>query len=87
MLANGHQAEGDTVARVCYVPELACAFVSATLVALTLAVHDWIEVVFGGYPDDGSGLGLVAIVAALSVISVALTSEVSRLRRLERARA
>jgi hypothetical protein len=87
MLANGRQGEGDTVARMRYAPELACAFVSATLAALTFAVHDRIEVVFGVHPDDGSGLGEVAIVVALSVISVALTGEVFRLRRLERARA
>jgi hypothetical protein len=75
------------VARVRYALELACAFVFAVLAGLTLAVHDWIEVVFGVHPDGGSGLGEVAIVSALFVVSVALAADVFRLRRLERARA
>lgn len=75
------------MARVRYVLELACALVCAVLAVLTLAVHDWIEVVFGVHPDGGSGLVEVAIVAALFVVSAALAADVFRLRRLERARA
>jgi hypothetical protein len=73
--------------RMRYVLELACAFISAILAVLTIAVHDWIEVVFGVNPDGGSGLGEVAIVVALFAVSAALAADVFRLHRLERARA
>ena len=67
--------------------ELVCAFAAGVLAVLTIVVHDWIEVVFGVSPDKGSGLGEVAIVGALVVLSVALAADVNRLRRIERARA
>ena len=70
-----------------YVLELACAFAFAILAVMTLAVHDWIEVVFSVHPDGGSGFVEVAIVVALFVVSAALAADVFRLRRLERARA
>jgi hypothetical protein len=70
-----------------YVLELSCAFVSGILGMLTLAVHDWIEVVFGVDPDGGSGLVEVAIVTTLFAASAALAADVVRLRRLERTRA
>ena len=72
------------MARVRYVLELACAFVFAILAVMTLAVHDWIEVVFGVHPDGGSGFVEVAIVIALFVVSAALAADIFR---LERARA
>jgi hypothetical protein len=75
------------VARMLYVLELACAFVFAILAVMTIAVHDWIEVVFGVHPDGGSGFVEVAIVVALFVVSAALTADGFRLRRLEQARA
>jgi hypothetical protein len=65
--------------------ELACAFVSGILAVLTLAVHDWIEVVFGVHPDGASGSAEVAIVVALAVISLALAADAFRVRRLGRA--
>jgi hypothetical protein len=67
--------------------ELACAVASGILAVLTLAVHDWIEVVFGVNPDGGSGLVEIAIVGTLFVMSAALAADAFRLRRLERARA
>ena len=67
--------------------ELACAFVCGILAVLTFAVHDWIEVVFSIDPDRGSGLAEIAIVVALFAVSAALTTDVVRLRRLERAEA
>ena len=73
--------------RMRYALELACAVASGILAVLTLAVHDWIEVVFGADPDGGSGLVEIAIVATLFVISAALAADAFRLRRLERARA
>jgi len=75
------------VTRMRYALELACAVASGILAVLTLAVHDWIEVVFGADPDGGSGLVEIAIVATLFVISAALAADAFRLRRLERARA
>jgi len=81
------EREGIAVARLRYVMELACVVVSGMLAVLTLAAHDWIEVVFGVHPDGGSGLAEVAIVVTLFVVSVALAADVFRLRRLERARA
>jgi uncharacterized membrane protein len=79
------EREGIAVARLRYVVELACAVVSGMLAVLTLAAHDWIEVVFGVQPDGGSGLAEVAIVVTLFAVSGALTADVFRLRRLERA--
>ncbi len=75
------------MARARYPMEMICAFVSAGLAVLTVAVHDWIEVVFGVNPDGGSGLGEAGIVVCLALISVASATDVVRLRRLERARA
>jgi hypothetical protein len=75
------------VARLRYVLELSFAFVSGVLAVLTLAAHDWIEVVFGADPDGGSGLVEVAIVATLFAASAALAADGVRIRRLARARA
>lgn len=75
------------MARMRYMLELACVIVTGILAVLTLAVHDWIEVVFGIDPDAGSGLVEVAIVVTLFVVTVALAADVFRLRRLGRARA
>jgi hypothetical protein len=73
------------VARMRYMLELACAVASGILAVLTLAAHDWIEVVFGVDPDGGSGLVEVAIVVTLFVACAALAADAYRLRRLERA--
>jgi hypothetical protein len=70
-----------------YMLELACAVGSGILAVLTLAVHDWIEVVFGANPDGGNGLAEIAIVVTLFVICAGLAADAFRLRRLERARA
>ena len=75
------------MARTRYILELACAVVSGILAVLTLAVHDWIEAVFGVDPDSGSGLVELAIVVTLFIISAALAADGIRLVRLERARA
>ena len=73
--------------RARYLMEMACAFVCAGLAVLTIAVHDWIEVVFGVNPDGGSGLWEAAITLTLALTCVALSADVVRLHRLERARA
>ena len=73
--------------RMRYMLELACAVGAGVLAVLTLAAHDWIEVVFGVDPDGGSGLVEIAIVVTLLAISAALAADAFRLRRLERARA
>ncbi len=75
------------MARTRCVLELICAFACGVLAVLTLAVHDWIEVVFGVSPDRGSGLGEVAIVGTLLLLSLTSAADVVRIRRIERARA
>ena len=75
------------MARTRCVLEMTCAFGCAVLAVLTLAVHDWIEVVFGVSPDRGSGLGEVAIVGTLLVLSLASAADVVRIHRIGRARA
>jgi hypothetical protein len=75
------------VARLRYMLESACAIACAVLAVLTLAVKDWIEVVFRMNPDRGSGFTEVAIVVTLAVTSVISAADALRLRRLERARA
>ena len=87
MLAKVPNMRGDSVTRMRCTLELACAVASGILAVLTLAVHDWIEVVFGVNPDGGSGLVEIAIVGTLFVMSAALAADAFRLRRLERARA
>jgi len=75
------------VARIRYILELGCAVVTGIMAVLTLAVHDWIEVVFGVHLDGGSGLAEVAFIVTLSVVCIAFAADAFRLRRLERARA
>jgi hypothetical protein len=56
--------------------ELVSAVVSLTLLFVTLAWRDWIEVIFGFDPDHGRGslewgvvLGLLAITLGFSVVA------------------
>lgn len=52
--------------------EAAAAAVSGTLLVLTLLWREWIELIFGVDPDNGSGALEWAIVAASAVVTVAL---------------
>lgn len=59
-------------ARIRYWIEVALAVIAAGLAVLTLISRDWIELLFGIDPDQGSGALEWALVAALFVASVAL---------------
>ena len=59
-------------ARIRYWIEVALAVIAAGLAVLTLISRDWIELLFGIDPDQGSGAFEWAIVVALFVASLAL---------------
>lgn len=52
--------------------EIALAVLTAGLAVLTLISREWIELIFGVDPDNGSGALEWAIIVALVVVSVAL---------------
>jgi hypothetical protein len=68
--------------RVRYRIEFALAFVSASLLALTLAWPEWIEGIFGFEPDGGSGAAEWAIALGLLLVTATLFALGRRDRRL-----
>ena len=52
--------------------ETGMAIVTTILFVITLAWHDWIEIIFNVDPDQGSGLLEWLIVGALFVVTIAL---------------
>lgn len=50
--------------------EVGLAVVSATLFAITLLWHDWIEIVFGIDPDEGNGLVEVFVSASFLALTL-----------------
>jgi hypothetical protein len=63
--------------------EAALAAISGILAVLTLVVHDWVEVIFGVEPDEGSGSFEVWV----TVIAIALTVVFALVARIEWRRA
>ena len=52
--------------------ESGLAFVTGILFVITLAWHDWIEIIFNVDPDQGNGFLEWSIVGALLVVTMAL---------------
>jgi len=52
--------------------ETGMAIVTTILFVITLAWHNWIEIIFNVDPDQGSGLLEWLIVGALFVVTIAL---------------
>ena len=59
-------------ARIRFWIEVALAVIAAALAVLTLITREWIELLFGVDPDQGSGALEWAIVIALFVAAVVL---------------
>ena len=59
-------------ARIRFWIEVALAVIAAALAVLTLITREWIELLFGVDPDQGSGALEWAIVIALFVASIVL---------------
>ena len=60
--------------------EIALGAVSAALLALTLAVPDWIERIFGFAPDEGDGSAEWGLAISLAIATLLLFADVHRLR-------
>jgi hypothetical protein len=68
--------------------EIVLGAVSAALLALTLAVPNWIERFFGFEPDGGDGSAEWGLAISLALATLVLFGDAYRLRaRLARARA
>jgi hypothetical protein len=61
------------------------ALVAAVLALLTFVWHDWVEIIFGIEPDQGSGwieAGITLVAIAVAIIAgLAASSELVRTRR------
>jgi hypothetical protein len=66
--------------------ELALGVTSCLLLLLTLATREWIELVFGVDPDNGSGALEWAIVASLTLATLLFGALARRERRTARLR-
>lgn len=75
-------------ARIRFWIEVALAVIAAGLAILTLITREWIELLFGVDPDQGSGALEWALVIALFVASIALAliARWDRKRQIARAR-
>ena len=63
--------------------ELVCGLLGAVLFVVTLVTREWIELIFGVDPDNGSGTLELAI--AFGLLSVSIVSGLLAVRELRRA--
>jgi hypothetical protein len=71
----------DRCVRMRFWVELGLGVVSGLFLLLTLATREWIELVFGVDPDDGSGALEWTIVTCLGLLTLVLTAVARRERR------
>jgi hypothetical protein len=63
--------------------ELVCGLLGAVLFVVTLVTREWIELIFGVDPDNGSGALELAI--ALGLLAVSIVSGLLAVREWRRA--
>jgi uncharacterized membrane protein HdeD (DUF308 family) len=73
----------DRSVRVRFWLELAGGLLGAVLFAVTLVTREWIELIFGVDPDNGSGALELAI--ALGLLAVSIVSGLLAVREWRRA--
>jgi hypothetical protein len=79
-----HRSERDCSVRVRFLLELASGLLGAVLFVVTLITREWIELLFGVDPDNGSGTLELAI--AVGLLSVSVVSGLLAVHELRRAR-
>lgn len=75
--------EPDRSVRVRFWVELVCGLLGVVLFVATLVTREWIELIFGVDPDDGSGALEFAI--ALGLLAVSIVSGLLAAREWRRA--
>jgi uncharacterized membrane protein HdeD (DUF308 family) len=61
----------DRSVRVRFWLELVCGLLGAVLFVATLVMREWIELIFGVDPDNGSGALELSIASSLLAVSIA----------------
>jgi hypothetical protein len=73
----------DSSVRARFWLELVCGLLGAVLFVVTLITREWIELIFGVDPDNGSGTLELAI--AVGLLSVSVVSGLLAVHELRRA--